>query len=796
MHLFQDVKFALRSLSKRPLATTVIVVTLALAIGANTIMFSVVDASLLSDFAFHDPNRLVAIWNRYDRSEAHSSPPDYIDRRDQSDRLASIAAIAQSEMNLAGPGDPERVRVGRVTASFFDVLGVDTWPGPVRFPQEESPEIERVAVLSHALWQGRFGGRGDVVGETLRLDGESFRIVGAVSSALDFPRNTDLWIPLQFTPEQLSDDFRGNEYLEVIGRLKPGVDIAELRAEMDVIAARVIENVPDRAAFLTRNRWGASVNPLVDELVGDYRLVLLVLWASVALVLLVACANVSNLLLAMASARASELSLRAALGASRTRLARQLLTEAGLLALAGAAGGLALAFVCVPLLPRWIPHDLPQLELLSIDLRVAGFTAGIAVLTAMLFGLVPAFRAAHLSLSQRGVRRVGGALVVAEVAVTVVLLVAAGLVLKSYRALSAVELGFRAERTASVRVTLPRSSYPDPEARAAFARALVERVRSLPGVRSAAISYRVPLDSERWTRTFYPERYTSSPGEPAPGAQFNVVGPDYFTTLGIPLARGREFTATDVVDAPGVAIVDETTATRFWPDGSAVGARINLNGPRRAPDFREIVGIVGNVTNDALDETSRMQIYLPYAQAPTSGVSVSFTGDADMLGLAGAVRRETQAIDPDLPLHAVRGVNQLVADAVALPRFNTATLGGFALVALFLSALGIYGISSYSVATRTSEIGIRMALGARAANVTKLIVGEGLALVAVGLVAGWIGALALTRLMANILVDVEPHDSSTFAIISMVTVAVSTVATAIPARRAATVDPIRALRSD
>ena len=791
--MLQDLKFSIRSFIKRPALTFAILLTLALGIGANSVMFTVVDTVLLRTLPFHEPDRLVTIWNRYDVQKTLSSPPDYIDRRDQSELVERVTAISQSRMNLSSEGEPEQVRVSRVTASFFEVFGIEALPAPVRFAQEEAAELDDAAVIGHGLWQRRFGGDLSAIGQTIRLDGEPYRISGIMPAGFDYPRDTDVWIARQFTPEQLADDFRGNEFLTIVGRLHDGATLDEARAEMNVIAARVIERVPDRAPFLERNGWGASVVPLAEDLVGAFEPALFVLWGAVGLVLLIACANVANLLLARAESRARELDVRVSLGASRGRLIQQLLTESVVLALAGAALGLALASAVLRILPNWVPHELPRLHQVSLDPRVVLFTLFLALATAFIFGLAPAWRAT--TTRQRG-RRLTHMLIVNEVAIAVVLLIGAGLLFKSYRALTAIDPGFAAEQRLSFRVTLPNAAYSDAAARQRFTNAYLERLRALPGVKKAGASFRVPLDGENWTATFYPEHYELAPGEATPGAEFNVVSPGYLDTLDIPLVRGRDFTSSDHAEASRVALIDEATAERYWPEGNAVGSRINLGRPDRDPNFREIVGIVGRVKNTSLDETGRAQLYLSSDQSSTRNVSFSIETASDPWLLLDPARRELLALDPDLPPFAIRSLDELVRGATALPQFNLAVLGGFAMLALGLAALGVYSVLSYSVSTRTGEIGMRMALGARSSNIVKLVLRQAAGLVALGLAIGWGAAIALTRFMATLLYEVAPNDIATFGTISGVLLVAAFIAALLPARRAASLDPIKALRTD
>jgi len=796
--LTQDIKQALRSLIGRPAIATAVILTLAIGIGANTAMFSIVDTVLFGSFGSEAPDRLVVISNRYGTSQTSSSPPDYVDRRDQTEQLSAIAAFTPREMSLAGRGRPEQVRVTSVTASFFDVMRIRGEMPPIRFPHEESTDEIRQVVVSHALWQRRFGGALDPTGDAIRLDGESYRIAGVLPKRFDFPADTDLWIPLTFTPDQLSDDNRGNENLSVVGRMQAHASLDTVRAEMEVIAARVIETVPERAAFLERNEWGASVTPFAEAQVGELRAQLLLLWIAVAMVLAIVCANVSGVLLASSENRARELSVRIALGASRMRLTRQLFAESLLLATAGGLAAISVAAAALATLPLWVPRDLPQLDNVALDARAIGFTFGVTLITVLAFGVLPAWRGSNLTKGRRSLRLRHG-LVIGEIAAAVVLLVGTGAVLESFRELARADAGFRAEDRMRFNVTLPRTTYPDPESRLQFTQEMLRRIRALPQVSTAAASYRLPLDGRTWTATFYPEGYEPEPGRPAPSADFNVTSPAYLEALGIPLLEGRDFADADVdVDAK-VLLVDESLADAFWPNGGAVGGRINFRGEDSPPDYRQVVGVVGHVRNDSLDEAGKMQLYIPLAQAPTR--SVSFTletapGRGVSSGLVDSLRAEVAELDPDLPIYAVGPLESLAAGAVALPRFHLRMLSGFAVMALVLSGLGIYSVLSTAVTARTSEFGLRMALGARRLTVMRLVLAQALGLAAIGLVTGGTLAFAASRLLAAQLLEVQTIGAPTITVMAGILLAVALVAATVPAGRAVRLDPVRALRAD
>ena len=804
--ILQDLRFALRTLRHRPGPTLAIGATLALGIGANSTLFSVVDTVLLRPLPFEAPESLVVLQNRYGSKTTALSPPDYADRRDQSELLESSAAFRPDmSLNLAGPDarqvSSRQVSASRVTSAFFDVLGVRPLLGQAVFPHEESDGTRQVAVLSHGLWQRNFGGDPEILGSDVDLHGRRFTVIAVMGPDFDFPRGSEVWLPLTFTPRQLADAFRGNEYLSMVGRMKDGVTIEQLRSEMEAIAARVIERVPERADYLSSNGWGATTTALTDQQVGRVRPALWTLLGAVGLVLLIACANVANVQLAGTAERTRELALRSSLGASRIRLVRQLLTESFALALAGCGGGLALAWLGLRYGVAWIPHDVPRLENVSLDLRVVTFTAVLALGCGIVFGTVPAWRGSasrlrdflQAGVGSRGGRRLHGGLVVVETAMALVLLVGAGLLLRSFDKLVRLDPGFESEGRLTFRLTLPSADYPGPQELLAFQSELVERLRALPGLQEAAVSSRVPLDGQTWTGTFRVVGHVPTPGEKTPGGELNNAGPGYFRTLGIPMLEGREFADRDAT-GPGVAIVDAWTARHFWGEASAIGERIYFSSPERS---YEIVGVAGHVKQTSLDEEGQMQVYLPSQQFPQQNLTFSVhSGNAEPERLIGLIRHELAEMAPGLPLYAVRTVDHLLGDSVALPRFNLAVMGSFSLVAMLLAAIGLYGVQARSVSLRTAEIGLRMALGATSGSILRQVVREGFVLAGTGLVAGLVGAMALTRLLSSLLYGIEPTDPATFAVISVIVAAVAVLATYLPARRASCLDPVEALRAE
>jgi predicted permease len=803
--IWQDLRYGLRALRKRPGFTAVAVITLALGIGANTAIFSVVNTILLRPLPYKDPDRLVMVW---EDATKHGYPRDtpaaanFVDWREQNKVFEGMAAVADQSFNLTGVGDPERLDGKRVSANLFGLLGVEPVLGRGFLPEEDAPGAGRVAVLSHGLWQRRFGADPAVVGRALDLNGQSYTVVGVMPPAFQFPSpDVQLWVPIAFTQQQAAS--RGNHYLQVVARLKPGVGVEQAQAEMSTIASRLQQQYPEQNTDL-----GAAVVPLHEQVVGDIRPALLILLGAVGFVLLVACANVANLLLARAAARQKEIALRVALGASRARLVRQFLTESLLLAALGGVVGLLLALWGVNLLKAFVPDSISQVKAIAVDVKVLGFTLLVSLFTGFVFGLAPATQASNFNLSEtlkeggrdaissgRG-KRIRSALVVAEVAVSLVLLVGAGLLINSFLRLRSVEPGFRADNLLTMGVVLPAQKYPDHARRAAFYDELLRRVEAVPGVKSAAVTNWIPLVKQGDSTSITVE------GRPAPEpgkeliAVTRVVSPDYFKTMGIQLSRGRAFDASqDRADSPGAVVVSETAARRYWPGEDAVGKRLSIGNPENPDDWLTVVGVANDVRQFQLDADPKPQMYLTYAQAgffvPRNLV---VSTSVEPLSVAVAVRNAVWGIDRDQPVSNVRTMEDVLSDSIARQRFSMLLLGIFAAVALLLAAVGLYGVMTYAVAQRTREIGVRMALGAQAGDVLKLVVAHGLKLALAGVALGLVAAFVLTRLMSSLLFGVSPTDPATLATISLVLVAVALLASYIPARRATKVDPLIALR--
>jgi putative ABC transport system permease protein len=799
-----DLRFAARVLLKNPGFTVVAVVALALGIGANSAIFSVVNTVLLRPLPYKDPARLMMVFednSKLGYPRDTPAPANYIDWHDQNKVFSAMAAMDQLSLNLTGESEPEKIDGHRVSASFFPLLGVDPQLGRWFSPEEDQPGQNRVVVLSHALWQRRFAGDPGVVGKTITLNGAGFQVVGVMPAGFQFPSREDqFWTPIAFTPQQAAR--RGSHYLDVVARLKEGVTLEQAQAEMSTIASRLQQQYPQ-----SNTDVGATVVPLQEQLVGDIKPALLVLLGAVGFVLLVACANVANLLLARAAARQKEIATRIALGASRIRLIRQFLTESVLLASLGGVVGLLLSVWGVRVLKAFIPDTISQAKDISIDVKVLLFTLLVSLLTGLVFGLAPALQATKFNLNEtlkeggrdsaagsRG-NRIRAALVVAEVAISLVLLVGAGLLINSFLRLRNVDPGFRAENVLTMNVVLTPQKYPDLARRAAFYTDVIGRVEALPGVKSATVASQIPLTQQGDSSGLLFEGRPDPPAGQPNLAAIRVVGAHYFQTMNVRLLRGRVLTDQDRADSPSVAVISETMARRYWPGDDPMNKRFSFGRPESDTDWVTVVGVVNDVRQFGLDAEVKPQVYMSYQQM--DGFVPRYlivSTSVEPRSVAGSVRGAVWEVDRDQPVSDISTMEDVLSESLARQRFSTILLGVFGAVALVLAAVGIYGVMSYSVAQRTHEIGIRMALGAQPRDVLKLAVGQGLKLVLVGVAIGAAVALALTRVMASLLYGVSATDPVTFVTISLVLVGVALLASFIPARRATKVDPLIALR--
>ncbi len=805
--LLKDIRYGFRMLMKQPGFTLTAIIALALGIGANTAIFSVVNAVLLRTLPYKAPDQLVMVWHTYrdiNLPKAAVSAPSFVEYRDQNHVFETLTAMTGWSVNLTGRGEPERVRGGVVSASYFSTFGVEPALGHAFRPEEDQPGNNRVVVLSNGYWKRRFAADPDIIGQTLTLDGNSYTVIGVMPASFEALRETDLWSPIAFTPEQLSPDNR-REYLGVLARLKPGVTLPQAQAEMNTIADRL------RDQFYGPG-WSITLTSLHEEMVGDIRPSLLILLGAVGFVLLIACANVANLLLTRAAARQKEIALRTALGATRMRVMRQLLTESVLLATVGGVTGLVLAFIGVKLLVAGVPTDLansiPGWKAIGLDGRVLIFTFGIAVLTGIFFGLIPAIQASKPDLNEtlkEGGRNPSAGfhwyslrslLVIFEVAIALVLLIGAGLLIRSFMRLQEVNPGFSPQNAVDMQLSLPPTKYKEPEKRAQFFQQLMEKVKTLPGIEAVGAVSNLPMSGNNSTASFTVEGLTRAEGEPSPHGAPRMITPSYFRAMGIPLIKGREFTDQDNDKSTMVAIVDEDTANQFWPGQDPIGKRVAFyfEGTDTELFWREIVGVVGNVKHYGLDGQAKMHIYMPNLQRPQANMDLVARTTTDPASMVSAIRNQILAVDSDQPVFGVKTLEQVVSDSVAPRRLSMILLAIFAAVAIILAGVGIYGVMSYAVTQRTHEIGIRMALGAQRRDVMRLVVGHGLGLALAGVALGLAGGFAITRVMSSLLFGVGATDPLTFALIPPALIVVALVACYIPARKAMKVDPMIALR--
>ena len=796
--LIKDLRYGFRSLLKRPAFTLITVITLALGIGANTTLFSFVNGILLRPLPYKDPGRLVVLDETAPKQGIASfavSYPNFVDWRAQNQVFEDIAAYGQGSYSLSGAGDPEQIPGAPISHGLLEVLGVMPALGRTITAEEDQPETNNVVLISNQIWEQRFGASTDVIGKTLMVSGRPRTIIGVMPAGFKFPDRAELWVPLALNEKLFT---RTDHGLGAIARLKPNVTLEQAQAEMNLIARRIEEQHP-----VTNEGLGVNVFPLRGWLAADYRDALLILLGVVLFVLLIACANVANLLLARSSVRQHEFALRAALGASRARIVRQMLTECAVLSAAGATLGVILAVWGKSLLLTAIPEDMPFWMKFDLDLRVLAFTVAISFLTILLFGIAPALQSARTDLndvlkeggrgSSSGRNRLRNLLVVTEVALSLMLLVGAGLMVRSLAKLESVQSGINPDGVLTLGVPLPRAKYPKPEEAPAFFRQLIDRVEALPGATSVAAASGLPLRGG-WGRSLTVEGWPLLSVGQAPMINHVVVTPNYFKTMGIPMLEGRDISETDAAEAPRVTVVDERLARQYWPNESAVGKRIRFGPPEANEPWHTVVGVVGNVRHERLDRDTRQSIYVSYQQIPVRGMAVAIRSSGDPESLSNAVRKEVLALDKDQPITNVMTMDAVLSRSVWQQRFYAILFGVFAGLALLLASVGIYGVMSYAVAQRTQEIGIRMALGARTIDVLKLVIRNGMTLITVGVVLGLIGAVALTRLLTTFLFGVTPTDTVTFVAVSLVLIVVALLACYVPARRAAKVDPLVALR--
>jgi len=806
--VLQDIRYAVRKLSRTPGFTAIAAFTLALAIGATTAIFSVIDGVLLKPLPFRDPERVVRVTNIRDGNRMVSSVPDFLDIRAQSKSYSSVAALDAQAMNLTGGSEPERVAAARVGAMFWSLLGVTPDIGRGFAPNEDSQSAGRTVVLSDGLWKRRFGADRRIVGKTIALDGNSYTVIGVAPAGFSFPDRPDVWIPLVFSSDDVNPEGRGAHWMGIIGRLAPNVTVAQATSELATITRRLEQQYPE-----SNTGMKGAVIPMQEYMVGDVRPALYVMLGAVAFVLLIACANVANLLLVRAASRESEMAVRTALGAGAWRLVRQLVIESVLLAVVGGVFGTLLALWGVDLLLAMAPNGLPRINEVSVNGSVLVFTAGVTAVTGVLFGLFPALHAARANVggmlkegmrgSSGGVasRRARNTLVMAEMALAVVLLVGAGLLIRSFSKLLAVDPGFRAERVVTFAIAAPDTKYGQYAQRRELVSKLVERMKRVPGAQGAAVVTGLPLSNIMMRTSAH--IVGTPPERPAERKSTDVAmaTPGYFTTMGIPLVAGRDFTDRDGSGAPVVSIVNQEFVKRYFPNENPIGKRIELGWDQDTASTGgnmtlggEIVGVVANVKRRGLSQEVFPETYASYMQPTFSSFSVVVRSTADPSTVMAAIRAQIRELDRDLPLSDLRQLKELVAASVSRPRFYTTILGVFASIALILAAVGIYGVISYAVSLRTRELGIRIALGATGRQVSGLVLQQGVGLAIAGVLVGGAGAYWLTRLLSKLLFGVSATDPLTFVGVAALLTAIAAVASFVPARRAARVDPLLAMR--
>lgn len=800
--LLHDLQYAFRSLRKSPGFTLLAVLTLALGIGATTAIFSIVSGVVLSPLPYAEPDQLVHIWETTPEGDDFSaSEPNYLDFAEQNRTFAEMAAYKQAPLSLTGDGEPERLEGMAVTHTLFPLLGQTPALGRTFVAEEDVPGGDtRVAVLSHDLWKRRFNSDLGIIGRRITLDGQSYSVVGVMGRDLALPGElaaADLWVPL--APRANWD--RGDHWLSVIGRLRPDVTIDQARADLSAIASRIGQKHPHIAG------WGVRLSSFQDWLVGEeFRQTIFILFAAVGFLLLIACANLANLLFARATTRQAEISIRAALGAGRSKIIRQLLTESALLAFVGAAIGVLGAVWAVDALRALGPESIPRLNAITIDGRVLAFTLGVALTTSVLAGLAPAMAAARVDLNSflrqghrggvsRGNKRIRDILVVAQIAMAMMLLIGAGLLIRSFLGLQQVDPGFEPENVYAVPLEIPSGEYPEPWQKVVFLNEIQRRIEALPGVVSAGATAVDPFSGWNLVNGVTPEHLAAEAGSDGylrPG--WRVATPGFFETMGIPVVRGRVFSESDAWDGPEHVVISQSLADRLWPNDDPIGQGLFWGGTDGTP--RTVIGVVGDYRDVSLEGDALPLMFLPYNQLPWPSMTLVVRTGEGAGGTAAAIRREIWAVDPNLPVPEVRPLEQSLASAVAGPRFRTLLLTTFSTIALMLAAIGIYGVMAFSVAQRTREIGVRLALGAATENVSRMILRRALVLAMAGVAAGAVGAWMLTRYLETLLFDTAATDLPTFVLVSVILASIALAASYLPARRATRVDPMVALRAE
>ena len=797
-----DLKFALRQLLKNPGFTAVAVLTLALGIGANTAIFSVVDAVLLKALPYDDPGQLVQVWEAPQPGKRNSvSPGAFLDWKEHAKVFDSLSLVDETEKNLTGDGEPERIKGLAMSARGLEMLRVRPVVGRTFTPQEDQVGSDKVIVLTHRFWTRRFGGNPGVIGQTLQLSDQTYAVIGVLPPRSLLWEEAEFVIPFTLAPGEANQ--RSANWLHVMGRLKPGVSVEQAQVAMNALAAQLKPLYPAH-----KKDWGVTVVAMREQLTGDIKPTLLILLGAVSFVLLIACGNVASLLLAKASGRQKEMAIRAALGASRGRVIRLLLTETVLLSLVGGALGIVLAYWSVGTISQLTAINLPRSQEIGVDLRALGFALFVSVLTGMVMGLVPALQISRPDLNdtlKEGARgsaagrrsQVCGALIASEVALSLVLLIGAGLLLNSFVRISFVPPGIKPENGLTMRIALPEKKYPDAERRAAFFQQVMERIDRLPGVEGSGVTQTLPLAG------YCPETSFSISGKPQREDNIYSVGMDfctagYFQAVGIPLLKGRTFDRRDKIGAPGVVLINEALAREYFPNEDPLGKHLYLySGMGKTDAGWEIVGIVGNVHQHGLTEPVKPCVYRPLSYSFIwHGGNLMIRAANDPAALVKSVRQTVLEVDPNQPVANVQTLKEIVRKSLSQRSFILALIGGFAGAALLLAAIGLYGVMGYAVSQRTREIGVRMALGARQRDVVSMVIGQGMRIVLIGLAVGMIGAVGLSRLLQGFLFEIKPTDPTTFVAVPLILLAVALFACWLPARRAARLAPMVALRTE
>jgi predicted permease len=810
--MMQNLRLAGRNLAKSPGFTFTAVAALALGIGANTAIFSVVNQVLLEPAGVNRPDRVVAVRGRYDKLSLNSIPvsvPDFADIRKNTAVFQAAAVADNEDINFAGDGPPERLEGARVSRGWFDVFGTKPALGRVFSAEEDTPNQNHVAVLAYATWSRLFGRDAAVVGRTITLNQLPYRVVGVMRPEFRWPAGVEVWVPMGLKPDAYSEENRFNESLTCFARLQPGVEFRQARNLVGLLTQRYKDAGGGGGAYAKDSGWSLFLSPFTDFVAGDIKTPMLILVGAVGFVLLIACSNVAGLMLARASGRAREIAIRSALGASRWDLMRQTAAESLLLAVCGSALGLALAYVGARALVGFVPDDTSVTLAARLDGQVLLFTAGATILSALLFGIAPAYQISRLKryeVLKEGGRsgtaglsrqRLRSGLVIGEVALALMLLVGAGLFLRSLSRLKEVSPGFDPQGVMTGMVSLPDARYHEPEKQSIFVKTVVDQLAHLPGVISAAAAMPVPFNGQDWTASFSIEGRPQLPGEPGPHGQNRRVSPGYFEALKIPLRKGRFFTDQDRAGTEPVAIVDENLARQYWPNEDPIGKRVRLPQDSGRSPWSTIVGVVGHVKHSSLaGDTGKGTYYGSIYQHPLPFAVFLMRTRANPMGLAGGMRRTVLDADASQPVHHVQPMESLVAASLSGRRFVVALLGFFAAMALLLAALGLYGVISYATSERTPEIGIRMALGAQRSEVLSLVVGQGMRLAGGGAALGLLASMAFSRMLQSELFAVSPFDALTFTATALVLLSAAALASLVPAMRATQIDPVDALRHE